>query len=242
MNATLPGFSNLIVRGATSAYEVQSSNKGTITIGQNLQDTILSTSVINEIVPSLVMMEFILENKLSQNIHGSVGELNGLNIPFTGPTDLVKLDGFNNDSHNTGSLATLFYFTKYYQAVGACLLAFTQHLKKIGQFDKSIIFINSEFNRSARNDGSGSDHGWDGSNFSLLSGAIDGLKVIGSVKKDTYGVSHPVVELANRDMSIGNVHSSLAAILKVKSPTPNDQSFLGLKDNKVVTFIGKKNV
>ena len=145
------------------------------------------------------------------------------------------------DVHFTGSHAGTIIFSRYYRAVSACLYELIAQLKSVqagyGQnlFDRTVLSVTSEFNRIPRTDGSGADHGWQGSNFTVLSGMIDNLTVVGNVKTDvdargTWGLAGPMEELNGREAIIGNASSTVSALLEVKTPTPNDQAF-AYKDN-----------
>src|SRR5690606_26764480 len=112
--------------------------------------------------------------------------------------------------------------TKYFRAVASCLYELITALKNKqipgggNLFNKVILTISSDFNRSARSNGSGSDHGWEGSSYTLFSGRIPGFEVIGNVTSEnssgysgTWGKAGLVAELMNKRMVIGNVASTV---------------------------------
>ena len=115
-------------------------------------------------------------------------------------------------------------------------------------FNTSVLNFASEFNRSARPNGNGSDHGWRGSNATLFSGMIKAPIVIGNIQEEKdsrngWGIAAPLDELGGREMVIGNVASSISNILGCESPTPNDQSLVKIENHQVKSLTGRsKNV
>ena len=162
-------------------------------------------------------------------------------------------DHFSMDSHGTGAYAGLLMQTKGYRAYSACLYELITKLKEVptsygNLFNQTAIAVTSDFNRAPRNDGFGTEHGYAGSSYTIYSGAIPELTVVGNVtdSKDYYcGNWHaaPVDELGGRRALIGNVASTFATVLDLKSPTPNDASFVMKVNGQVKSATkGPKNV
>jgi hypothetical protein len=164
------------------------------------------------------------------------------------------------DAHNVGSLMTLLAFTAFYRGLAACVYEFS---RAIGSevFEKTVIEIASEFNRSPRVDCVGSDHGFNGTTFSLFSGSIDGTHCIGDIYSEppnssgsrgfnpgTWGWGAGMASLGGIKLNQGNILSSLAALFGVASPAPNSLALLelaktGPNRGKIIPQLGRgKNV
>jgi hypothetical protein len=62
-----------------------------------------------------------------------------------------------------------------------CIQELVATLTAKSLFNKTVIHIGSEFNRSPRADGSGSDHGFYGASASIISGMISQYALIGNI-------------------------------------------------------------
>ncbi len=159
------------------------------------------------------------------------------------------------DQHEMGAYVSLMLNTRYARAYSSCLYELINKLKSVSVssggtlFDRTAIAVTTDFNRSARADGSGSDHGWSGSSYTVYSGQIENLTIVGNISNRNtpsspihngmWGDAAGVDEFGGRIPLIGNAASTLATILNLKSPTPNDQSFLYRDGNKLKTVVGK---
>lgn len=177
--------------------------------------------------------------------------INSVTGRVSGPRNMLIFP----DAHSCGSHVGLVMFSRYYRALSACLYEFIQQLKKKqtpygNMFNHTTISITSEFNRTPLNTAKGSDHGWQGCVYSLFSGMVDELTVLGNVRTDdggryagTWGAAGLVSELGNREALLGNAISTISAMTEVKTPTPNDKAFANKVNGKVVPFVkSAKNV
>ena len=55
--------------------------------------------------------------------------------------------------------------------------------------------------------------------------------------KGTWGVGAPMSEISNREAGIGNAISTVATLLDIPTPTPNDPSFVQKVNGKAVAAI-----
>lgn len=264
-----------VISQNSGRFGIQSNDVYRIAPGIDLRDTLIRNSTtlgseglslshgdttISSLATNMALAEYVVVNGLSSSISIQSGNMSNLSIPVISNNVVTRMNNriVNNDAHATGAIPTMFYFSKYYKALCACLLELTDQMKAKSSpqggnvFQNSIIHISSEFNRSARASGTGSDHGWAGSNASIISGMVESPMVVGNVKANyspggaysgTWGVAGEVDDLSGRETLIGNVASSISTILGTSSPTPNDQSFVGVKNGKVVNYASKpKNV
>lgn len=170
-------------------------------------------------------------------------------VPYSG-TEITNI--LRQDPHFTGTYLTLLGHSLYFRAIAACLVELIDRLKAakvdgLRVFDETVVHLASEFDRNPRVDGSGSDHGFRGNVASIFSGAVDRPLVLGNIYDaldlsttvGTWGEGAPVRGLKNRVMELGHVMSSLAALLRVPSPTPNNRPVIAVKGNSTIPTIEK---
>lgn len=259
---TLSGVDQMpLYSDAGSMCSLESGGRRIIKSGTDLRDTIVRDGVtagdaslsvshanttVSNLAKSMALSEFILTNNLSCSTTLNISHLTNLRLPLENGTLMTGIS--NNDAHETGAICGMFYFTKYYKAIATCMLELVNVLKANNLYDRTVIHLSSEFNRSARSNGTGSDHGWRGSNATVFSGMIQGTQVIGDIESDyrgdsnrrgAWGVAAEMSDLSGREMLIGNVASSIASMLEVKSPTPNDATFINKSNGKANIYASK---
>lgn len=92
------------------------------------------------------------------------------------------------DQHFVGYMPGIFINSMYYLSLNCCILNLIEALKLKAFFNDTLIYLASEFNRAARVDGSGADHGAPATHVNLISGRISNFKLIGNIYKDSAGV------------------------------------------------------
>ena len=87
-----------------------------------------------------------------------------------------------NDPHNVGAVPTTLFYTKYFQGLAHCIQHFITNIGP-GKFEKTVIHLGSEFSRSARYVGSGSDHGGEAGIATIFTGntSVNKGKIIGDL-------------------------------------------------------------
>ena len=93
--------------------------------------------------------------------------MRGLNFNATTKAALT------HDHHYVGQLVSTFVTTFYYRGILSCLEGLITTLKSNHLYENTLIHYGTEFNRSPRVNGLGSDHGVGGSSALLISGMID---------------------------------------------------------------------
>jgi hypothetical protein len=168
----------------------------------------------------------LLTDRLSTNF--------SLTFPGTTGVPISSSGTFSppHDQHYTGSAVSVFVTTLFYRGFLSCLTEFVDFLKAKNIFDSSVIHISSEFNRIPRNDGSGADHGIDGSTATLISGKFSGGNVIGNIKVDgsgrgTWGESAPfTLDGDTRPIHVNDVARTITGMLGVDDVATNGYSLL----------------
>lgn len=157
--------------------------------------------------------------------------------------DGTKTFELNNDQHFVGSLISTIGTTYYYRTILNCTETLVIALKNAGLFQKTLIHFGSEFNRNARVDGSGSDHGFKGSSTLLISGMIKETTVVGNIYKTdpareyagTWGLAapHPINAINGRSTTpirLNDVILTVCAMLGLPNVSANGKAVLRSPD------------
>ena len=215
--------------------------------GNDLLSLTNSNTGIEQLAEGMAIAEFMIINGLSSSVNIETANITNVYIQQLSDNGQVVSGNYSMtvdaDVHDIGGDIDLVIFTGYYRALSACINELIKKLKekKLGAgnlFDKTVIAITSEFNRNPRMDGSGCDHGFEGSNYTVFSGMVEELSVAGNIKVNdgnrlgTWGVAAGMPELGGRVAIIGNAASTVANMLELKSPTPNDASYTFKENGK----------
>jgi hypothetical protein len=147
----------------------------------------------------------------------------------------------NVDAHETGAYMQMLLYSRYYRAISSCLYELVSRMKAVSTpagtlFDQTAITITSEFNRSARDNGGGADHGWAGTCYSILSGMVSAPIVAGHINstglgfgssyQGSWGYAAPMKEFLGQTGLIGNAASTVTTLMDLPTPTPNNPSYV----------------
>lgn len=212
---------------------------------ENIDFTTLlcAETTIKGLAESMAITEFLLTEKLCSSVTNMIQNLESLKF-----NDLYVRT--SNDSHGLGTISTLFLFSKFYQAFTACLHELVETLKDHHLFEDTVIQISGDFNRTARANGSGSDHAWHGSNTSFISGKIDRHMILGNTTAEikshylgSWGKGASVEELGNRVLTLEDVAATAADLIGANYKFARAESLIEYDSNgKVKNRIGAKNV
>ena len=226
-------------------------------------DLLLTTddrTLISDLAEGMAIAEYMVINGLSSSVNFQSGGISNFLVQqsINSTTKAIMRTnsrmGFSTDAHFAGSDVALVVFTRYYRAISACLNELISKLKNTktsggNLFDKTVIAVTSDFNRLPRIDAAGADHGWQGSNYTLFSGMINDLVVVGNVKttdaakRGTWGLAGGLTEIGGREAILGNAASTVSNLLEIKTPTPNDSPFTTKDKGKMKMMITSlKNV
>ncbi len=261
------GVDDLAVPGSSvGQFRIHNGTTATFYTGQDLSSITDSQTTVGRLAEMMAVTEFMMcggsfNRSFSSTIHAEIGTVGSAlfdSLTVDGSVSQNQRQGLIIDAHDTGSYIQLIQFTRYYRAIASCMFELIQRLKAVPSgagnlFDKTVIAINAEFNRSARDAGNGSDHGPDGSCYTLCSGMIAQPLVVGDIRKDggrngyrgTWGTGSTMIEFTNQQAVVGNAASTVALMLDFPTPTPNNAPFVNLNPTtgKVVSTVGRtKNV
>jgi len=220
-NTSYDGFTDMPV-GDTSPND-RSSNQhyrvlaGTYSRSPDLRTLFNSSTTLGGIAEKFTAIEYLLTKNLSDSVTISFSSFRG----FQGDTNLIA---HQPDEHNMGVMVSTILNFYLYRCIGACILELKDKLVENSMFDETIIELSSEFNRNARADGSGSDHGSRGKSVSYYSGAFkNGPLILGALKNST-GVNQGMWGEGAVDPNFGKqlelmeMGATLAHLLRVPSP------------------------
>lgn len=146
------------------------------------------------------------------------------------------------DSHGTGAISSVIISTAFFRGIAAGILELSQ---KLGteKWANTVLQLSSEFTRTPRTDGSGSDHGFNQMVTSVFSGAIKKPMVVGNIEKTfsgmgTHGYRAPIPGYNQPgDPTVTMAASTVAALLKVPAnPFANTAAPLVQEKNGVIEY------
>jgi hypothetical protein len=153
------------------------------------------------------------------------------------------------DEHGTGTVTSLIIASHLFRATAACINELITSLKTKGIWNETVIQLGSEFNRSPTHGSGwgGSNHGFKGCASSFFSGAIQKPYVIGNIalnKGETgaYGTWGGSAATGARDLVLGNQVTSIAKMLRIQTPTPNDGALVTEDSGGIVPVVAKATV
>lgn len=264
----LAGFDNVPLESLNNKHYQLSINQGTLmSQGRDLRDLLVGAdgktlgiesittpsnqyaTKINNMAESFALAEFCLQNNLATSMMLPMDAMTRLYFPSfkNGTETYVKNATSNHDSHWTGSVLSMFLFGKYFKALSSCVFELrgkleNQRLASGSKWEKTLFHFSAEFPRRPDTKGFQNGHAWNGNCITLMGGMIKKFQIVGNCKKDGskghYGVSAKMKALGDRHLLVGNIASSVSTILGTPSPTPNDETLVGQKNNQIVSFAG----
>lgn len=137
-----------------------------------------------------------------------------------------------HDMHETGAMTSLLICTAFFRGLAAAILELSRQLGDSG-WSNTVVQVMGDFSRSARTNGSGSDHGFNQMVTSVYSGAItQGPYVVGNIRRSglndstfigTQGVASSIEGYNQKGMPTPTMAAStVTALLNVeKNPFEN---------------------
>jgi hypothetical protein len=183
---TIPGFSDRpIIAKDDATFDMMVIDKTLRpTIGTDLRDWLNSVDC-DAMISAFALAEFVVTRGYSNVVE--LGELFPVNLKgyFTSNMEL-KTFFFQFDQHTMGVVPATFLNGMLFRAFGGALLELIDQLKATGKFESTFIHLVQEFGRTARDDGSGSDHGFDAMIGSVFTGAnSSGPIVVGNIARSS---------------------------------------------------------
>jgi hypothetical protein len=136
--------------------------------------------------------------------------------------------------------------TVWFHHVATGIYELIQSLKAANVFNDTVIQISSEFSRIPRTDQVGSDHASDTGQVTLFSGAVKQPLILGNVsigKSTGYTGSIGKASTIRHDggdtiLTWEHAVSTVAAVLRVPSPTGNFRPVVADQNGTIVPLVG----
>ncbi|WII72905.1 DUF1501 domain-containing protein [Bdellovibrio sp. 22V] len=147
---------------------------------RDVREAIKNVSLQNY-AESLAMAEYLIKQGLSNSIDIRADALMNLSI-LTPGTTAATARNLGLDMHATGGAAAVLFATSYYRGIAAGILELMDQLGP-QVWQNTVVQVQGDFGRTARSNGSGSDHGFNQMVTSAYSGAFsNGPVVVGNIK------------------------------------------------------------
>lgn len=181
----IPGISEKPIRSdETPSWVVGSGDITIISKEYDVRDALINVSLQN-FAESLAMAEYLIKEGLASAIDLRADALLGLNILQKNIASAVATN-LDLDMHATGSNAAILFMNAYYRGLTAGILEFKDQIGAT-HWENTVVQVQGDFSRTAKSDGSGSDHGFNQMVTSAFSGAFtNGPVVVGNIKLGGY--------------------------------------------------------
>ncbi len=229
ITSVLPGINDMPIGSAnpaTRGLDYQSDKQ--IVKFPDVRTLVSSPTLdIANLAEQFAMTEYVLTKNLSYSLNISPGSLVNMKVV----AGMNSVANHVKDEHFVGKVPSLLINSLVYTALSACLLELISSLKTAGIWTETVVDLGGEFNRSARVDGSGSDHGYLGASVALYSGGFNGPLVLGNVMAapgaNAWGRGAPVAGLG-RQLQLNDVASTIAYLLRTPSPVTSANSLVSV--------------
>ncbi|MES3039134.1 MAG: hypothetical protein V4736_14600 [Bdellovibrionota bacterium] len=248
MNGNYPGLNDLPVGGATrdGQYNFDQGTNKIVTL-EDMRMMFHDGTGMDKTADMFACAEFMITRGYTNSMCIDLSPFTNLRFD---KNDLARRENDNFDSHFIGRMTATFLMGMTVPCFAACMLELIDVLKSKTRYDgrnlwnETVIQFGGEFNRTAGwnpddlSPGTGTGHGPDSSVFSHWSGAIRGPIVVGNiinrnrgtyqakVEPGTIGAAAKIPELNGRVAGTGDMLNSLAALLRVPPPNPNNMSLV----------------
>jgi hypothetical protein len=242
---TIPKYSALIFRCANAAIPGVTN----VALPQNdpKAGLVLERSPVGAIIRADTTLEHLAEHMALTEVLFRLGVSRSITFPLSAILSPTSLPGLriHFDEHTTGAHASVILNSFLFLTLSTLLHELISVLKGGGLYEETVIQLTSEFPRTppglpaagAAPDLRGTGHGWAGNVTTLFSGALQGLSVIGKCQYDParghWGLAARAIGPTRSDyITVGNVASTTAQLLRVESPTPNFPSLVSVSNGK----------
>jgi hypothetical protein len=219
----LVGISDMALISSQDAMwsvHLGSNNSGMIAGNDfDMRNSINTTEAAETLAEGLALAEYTLKKGLATSLDLWAGQVSKFTFKGIGAV-ATQLETIPHDAHFMGAYPSLFFSTAYYRGLAAGLLELIDQLKatNVGGktvWSETVIQLMSDFGRSPRSDGSGSDHGYKQMVTSVFSGAFtNGPVVVGNIAQQGYGTG------SNYEGTVG-LAAPISGYNQSGAPTPS---------------------
>lgn len=190
-----------------------------LTAGDNIK-SLLDASDAPRVAYAFAFAEFALKENLTS----------ALSLDMGGNFGRFKNTTISHDQHFIGSVTSTILTSLYYRSVLGCMTEFKKSLEAVNLWQSTVVHMASEFSRTPRTDGAGSDHGFESGSTSIISGMIQKPGLVGDIYQTppesmasqyagTWGHAAPCITENSKKRNIINddVVSTLCEMLQIPS-------------------------
>lgn len=188
----LPGISDvpmLSQENALWSIHVAQGNRGMILSKDFDARNIISQMDITAFATQFALIEYLLKENLASSVEVLSPDFANLIAIEKGTAAANSFLGIK-DMHETGAITGLLISVAYYRGLSAAILELATQLGKTktargtSLWSETVVHLISDFGRSARSSGGGSDHGFNQMSSSVFSGAFGGGPyVVGNIRR-----------------------------------------------------------
>ncbi|PWU12687.1 MAG: hypothetical protein C5B49_15860, partial [Bdellovibrio sp.] len=216
-----------------SQYSLMLANSNAVhpITGFDLRDLVNNVD-LTEMAQDFALCEFILTRNLASSIELGFEQPGNLQVNYLRIFDGTRVISFPTvqttsmplvfDQHSTGAFPMVYLNNCFFRALAAGTAELVDQLKAAQVFDRTVLHLVSDFGRTPRPDGTGSDHGFDNMVTSLITGFnTSGPLMIGNIQAGsasapipgTYGFK-AATKVSGNDLILSPAHvgSSIAEL------------------------------
>lgn len=229
----------------TNRFRMGTGDNFILSKERDVREAIKEVSLQN-FAEGLALTEYLIKEGMACSIDIRADALLGLNI-MTTTSAAVQKKNLGLDMHNTGSATAILFMTSYFRGLSAGIL---ELMDQLGPeiWKNTVVQVQGDFGRSARSNGSGSDHGFRQMATSVFSGAFNnGPIVVGNIKlgghnsgyDGTQGIAAPIDGYNQKGSpSPAMAAATVTALLGIdRNPYQNTASSLVNLDNGTLKAI-----
>ncbi|MBO9666285.1 MAG: DUF1501 domain-containing protein [Bdellovibrio sp.] len=180
--SNLPGISDKpLISDETAPWAVGTGDILKVSKNMDARDMIKAVTISN-FAQSMALTEYILKEGLAASLDVRADGLAGLAIRGVNDTAAISRN-LGLDIHATGAPMVVLLMTAYFRAIAAGILELSDQLGP-QLWSNTVVQLQGDFGRTARSNGTGSDHGYNQMVTSAFSGAFNnGPIVVGNIKQ-----------------------------------------------------------
>ncbi len=228
IRSPFPGITNVNPVGDGTSEIYRYDRTATTILNGSFASQITATTSNNRMAQAFAFAEFALTEKLSSSV----------TVASTSIMDGLRTIRVNSDQHFIGANVSIYYTSLMYKALLGCMTEFVSVLKTENIFDNTVIHIMSEFSRTPKASGAGSDHGFRGGSTTIISGMITTPGLVGNIVKrssnpttatsypGTWGESAHFFKSPDRHLVNDDICHTICEMLEIRKVAVKGQSLI----------------
>ncbi|MBU6153165.1 MAG: DUF1501 domain-containing protein [Bdellovibrionales bacterium] len=212
---------------------------------QNPRVLLTGATLHQSLAYRFALIEVAIRRNFSSVFQMGLGDSLNLNYQGSGFMRVIQ-----SDAHSIGAVPNLFGAAALYTAVNTLLLELKRALISDNLWGQTLIHLSTEFSRTHKPDGTGSDHNDQGSFSALFSGKIEGFKIYGQTKWATQSENYPgysgeggsVMVIDGHRLGFKDLGTSIANLFYAGTAIPEDLATLNGRQKSLLEIANGKIV